>query len=36
MKKDIQIFKKNHSEMKNIIPEMNNILEGIKSSLDEA
>ena len=36
MKKDIETIRKNQSEMKNIIPEMKNRLEGINSKLDEA
>ena len=36
MKKDIEITKKDQSEIKNAMPERNNTLEGIKSRLDEA
>ena len=36
MKKDIETIRKNQSEMKNKIPEMRNILEGISSRLDKA
>ena len=36
MKKDIRTVKKDQSEIKNVIYEINNTLEGIKSRIDES